>query len=133
MSLVLQIIKCAFSKQSRTLPELAQKSQPAHCQSAGRDIFGWLALLWVGRDLETEEEIRMLFYVVLTLRNRPCINIFMSQAREKCRSGSPSIRSQSLCRSCMGQASHSWIWVLLLCKAAAVVKACFRVSITSST
>lgn len=41
-------------------------------------------MLWVGRDLETEEEIRMLFYVASTQRNGPCINIFMSQAREEC-------------------------------------------------
>lgn len=45
----------------------------------------------------------------------------------------PSILSQSLCKECMGQASHSLIWVLALCSAAAVLKACFRVSMTSST
>lgn len=45
----------------------------------------------------------------------------------------PSILSQSLCKECMGQASQSLIWVLALWRAAAVLKACFRVSITSST
>lgn len=49
-SVNLQIIKCM------TLPELARKSQPAHCRSAGTDVFGWPASPWVGRDLEAEEE-----------------------------------------------------------------------------
>lgn len=57
--------------QAETLPEPARKSPPAHYQSAGRDIFGWLALLWVDRDLGTEEEVRILLYVAA------CINIFM--------------------------------------------------------
>lgn len=55
-----------FSKLSEPVPEPVQKSQPAHCQWAGRDIFGWLALLWVGRDLETEEGIRKL---ILSLKH----------------------------------------------------------------
>lgn len=35
----------------RRVPGLARKSPPARYQSAGRDISGWLSLLWVGRDL----------------------------------------------------------------------------------
>lgn len=42
-----------FNKR-QTLPELAQKSLTARCHSAGRDIFGWLASLEAGRDLEKE-------------------------------------------------------------------------------
>ena len=49
---LLLICKCAFPHQRPTSPELAQKSRPARYQSAGRDIFGWLASLWVGRDLK---------------------------------------------------------------------------------
>lgn len=45
---------------------------------------------------------------------------------------SPSIRSQSLCRPCRGQPSHSWAGALVCCTAA-TVKACFRVIIISST
>lgn len=55
--------KDAFCKRSRTLPGLAQRSLPAHCQSAGTDIFGWLALLWVGRDLETTRAKNNLIYL----------------------------------------------------------------------
>lgn len=45
---------------------------------------------------------------------------------------SPSIRSQSLCRPCRGQPSHSWAGAFGCCTAA-TVKACFRVIIISST
>lgn len=103
MWLIFQLIKSTVSQQRQTSPELARKSQPAHCHSAGRDIFGWPALLSVGRDLETEAEIRMLFHVVLTLRNTACINIFMSQATE--RDWVYVAYLQSAHRACAG---HAW-------------------------
>lgn len=120
--------KECFSKLSEPVPEPVQKSQPAHYQWAGRDIFGWLALLWGGRDLEREEGIRK-----LSEAPQASIGLWLTPKTSPRGWESPSIRSQSLCRSCMGQASHSWICVLLLCRAAAVKKACFKVSITSST
>lgn len=67
---------------------------------------------------------QVLFQEITGVRTRVCMMDVLA---------APSIRSQSLCRSCIGQASHSLIWVLELCSAAAVLKACFRVSITSST
>lgn len=45
---------------------------------------------------------------------------------------SPSMRSQSLCRPCRGQPSHSWAGALVCCTAA-TVKACFSVIMISST
>lgn len=122
-----------FFEQSQILPGLSQKSQPAHCQSAGTGIFGWLALPWVGRDLQNK---RLDKNCPVPLNwETDSASVYQWEVLDMWQSsrGLPSIRSQSLCRSCMGQASHSWISVLLLCKAAAVVKACFRVSITSST
>lgn len=92
------IRKAAVPQERRTLPALAQKSQPAHCQSAGRDIFEWLALLSVGRDLETEQEITMFSYLALTLRDRLCINIFMSDSVH-------TAHLQSSRRACAG---HAW-------------------------
>lgn len=51
----------------------------------------------------------------------------------KSTSYSPSILSQSLCRPCKGQPSHSWAGALAVCCTAATVKACFRVIMISST
>lgn len=79
----------------------------------------------MGRDLETEEGVRMALDAAL--------NVKLGAGVRASGRGLPSIRSQSLCKPCMGQSSHSWMGVLLLCKAAAVEKACFKVSITSST
>lgn len=107
------------------LPELVRKYLPAHYHSAGRGIFEWPALLWVG--------------TVLWLWNKQTgfisVNKWCEWESERLTDVliAPSIRSQSLCRSCIGQASHSLIWVLELCNVTAVLKACFIVSITSST
>lgn len=48
-------------------------------------------------------------------------------------SSSPSILSHSLWSCCMGQLSHCWLWVFAFCCSAATEKACFKVSMISST